>query len=66
MMHVAVLSIAGHCDTGHPIYGHFRGPVTFIPVAERLAVELSLPVSLSGLSRPGLEHLTFDTQTNAL
>ena len=30
---------------GPAIYnGHLRGPVTVIPVAERLAVELSLPV----------------------
>ena len=25
------------------LYGHLRGPVTYTPVAERLAVELSLP-----------------------
>ena len=35
----------------HVYNGHLRGPVPLTPVAERLAVELSLP----GLSRPGLE-----------
>ena len=33
-----------YCDTGHPRNGHLCGPVTLIPIAERLAVELSLPV----------------------
>ena len=33
-----------YCDTGHPFTGHLRGPVTLTPIAERLAVELSLPV----------------------
>ena len=39
-------SLACHtyCGTGHPYNGHLRGPVTLIPVAERLAVELSLHV----------------------
>ena len=41
-------SLACHTyyDTGHPfvIYGHLRGPVTLSPIAERLTVELSLPV----------------------
>ena len=34
-----------HCDSGPTVYnGHLGGPVTFAPVAERLEVELSLPV----------------------
>ena len=33
------LTCRTHCDTGH-----LRGPMTLTPVAERLAVELSLPV----------------------
>ena len=41
-------SLARHtfCDTGHPfiIVISDRGPVTLAPIAERLAVELSLPV----------------------
>ena len=41
-------SLACHTywDTGHPIIynGHLRGPVKLSPIAERLAVELSLPV----------------------
>ena len=40
-------SVACHtyCDVGHLFYtGHLRGPMTLIPNAERLAVELSLPV----------------------
>ena len=41
--------------------GHFRGPVTHTPFAERLAVELSLPVFFYklGLSLMGFEHPTF-------
>ena len=40
--------------------GHLRGPLTLTPVAERLAVELSLPfLATSGLSRLGFEHQTF-------
>ena len=38
--------------------GHLRGPVTLIPFAERLAVELSLHVFTTCLSRLGFEHLT--------
>ena len=40
---------------GPTVYnGHLRGPVTLAPVAERLAVELSLPVFYDlSLSRPG-------------
>ena len=41
---------------GSSVYaGHLRGPVTLAPIAERLAVELSLPV----LSRLRFEHPTF-------
>ena len=40
--------------------GHFRGPVTHTPYAERLAVELSPPVYYElGLSLMGFEHPTF-------
>ena len=31
--------------------GHLRGPVTLTPIAERLAVELSLPVSTTRVCR---------------
>ena len=33
-----------YCGRGGPVNGHLRGPVTLTPIAERLAVELSLPV----------------------
>ena len=37
--------------------GHLRGPVTLTPIAERLAVELSLPAFEDfGLSRLGFEY----------
>ena len=39
--------------------GHLRGHVTLTPVAELLAMELSLPNFTSGLSRLGSEHPTF-------
>ena len=39
--------------------GHLRGPLTLTPIAERLAVELSLPVYDLGLSRLRFEHSTF-------
>ena len=35
-----------YCDTGHRFISHRRGPVTLTPIAERLAVELSLNVLL--------------------
>ena len=35
----------------HVYNGHFRGPVTLTPNAERLAVELSLPVFTSWVCR---------------
>ena len=47
---------------GPTVYnGHLRGPVTLTPVAERLAVELSLPVFTTKVccdrgSNPGLPH----------
>ena len=44
---------------GTSVYNdHLRGPVTLTLIAERLAVELSLPVftTLIGLSRLGFEH----------
>ena len=45
-------SLACHtyCDTGH-YNEHLRGPVTLTPVTERLAVELSLPVFTTKVSR---------------
>ena len=48
------------CDmAGSSIYnGHLRGPLTLTLLAERLAVELSLPV----LSRIGFEHSNFRVQ----
>ena len=43
---------------GASVYiGHLRGSVTLTPIAERLPVELSLPVFNDiGLSRLGFEH----------
>ena len=42
---VSVLKLATPTVTRGILHnGHLRGPVTLIPVAERLAVELSLPV----------------------
>ena len=40
-----------YCDTGSVYNGHLRGPVTLTPFAEPLAVNLSLTVSKTGLSR---------------
>ena len=38
-------SVPTYWDTGHPVYyGSLRGPGTLTPIAERLAVEMSLPV----------------------
>ena len=53
------LSVSQLLCHGASIYnGHVRGPVT--PIAERLAVELSLPVFKNiGLSQMGFEHPTF-------
>ena len=39
--------------------GHLRGPVTLTLIAERLAVELWLPVFTTGLSRQEFEHRIF-------
>ena len=51
---------------GASVYnGYLRGPVTLTPIADRLAVELSLPV-LRGLSRLGFEHSTFRLRAYAL
>ena len=45
----AVPQLLGH---GESVYnGHFRGPVTLTPIAERLAVELSLPVLMTWVWR---------------
>ena len=44
---------------GASVYnGYLRGPMTLTPIAERLAVELSLPV-FTTLSRLGFGHPTF-------
>ena len=57
-----LLTCHTYCDTGLPFYnGHLRGPVTLTPVAERLAVELSLPdfttqVCRDRRSNPDLPH----------
>ena len=42
--------------------GHHWGSVTLTPVAERLTVELSLPI----LSRPGIKPWTFACKANAI
>ena len=47
---------------GTSVYnGHLRGLVAYTPIAERYALELSLPVLMTntGLSRLGIEHTTF-------
>ena len=45
---------------GASVYNdHLRELVTLTPVAEVLAVELSLPVLMTGLSRTGFKHPTF-------
>ena len=57
-----LLTCHTYCDTGLPFYnGHLRGSVTLTPVAERLAVELSLPdfttqVCRDRRSNPDLPH----------
>ena len=53
---------------GPTVYnGHRRGPVTLTPVAERLAVELSLPVFYDlGLSRPEIVPRSSACKANAL
>ena len=45
--------------------GHLRGPVTLTPVAERLAVELALPVFDLGLSRPRIKPRSPACEANA-
>ena len=55
------LACHAYCDKGRAasVYnGHFRGPVTFTPIAERLAVELSVPGFFFDLllSRLRFEH----------
>ena len=46
-------SLACHtyCDTGIRFSGQLRGPVTLAPIAERLAVELSLPAFTTEVRR---------------
>ena len=53
---------------GSTLYNsHLRGPVTLTPVAELLAVELSLPVfTTSGLSRAVIEPRSPACEANAL
>ena len=36
-----------YCDTGESFISHLRGPVTLTPVAERLAVKLSLLILIT-------------------
>ena len=46
-----------YCDTGPSVYnGHLRRPVTITPNAERLAVELTLPVLTTRIRTPNLPH----------
>ena len=55
-----MLGTHGHtnCDTGYSVYnGHIREPVTLTPSADRLAVELSLPVFTTYVCR-GLDSNT--------
>ena len=53
---------------GVSIYnGHLWEPVTLTPIAERLAMEPSLPgLNGLGLSRLGFEHAAFRLRANAL
>ena len=48
--------------------GHLRGPVTLTTIAERLAVDLSLPSCFYdlGLSRPGVEARSPAREANDL
>ena len=41
---------------------HLRGPVTLALIADRLTVELTLPVLATGLLQTGFEHPTFRMQ----
>ena len=57
------LACHAYCDTGHPFIMVISdlGPVTLTPIAERLAVELSLPVLTTQVcfdrkSNPDLPH----------
>ena len=61
-------SLACHtyCDTGHPFI-MVRGPVTLTPIAERLAVELSLLVFTTWVCRGwDLNNQPFAWKANAL
>ena len=52
------LSCHTYCDIGHPfIVGHLQGPVTLTLIAERLALELSLPVLLLRSVAAGIRTL---------
>ena len=56
----ALMDIEQWGFSGASVYnGHPRGLVTLIPIAERLAVELSLPVYQLDMSWLGFEHPTF-------
>ena len=54
-------SLACHSDLRHPFFGDLQEPVTFTPTAERFAVEVSLPVSMtnSQVSRDSGSNLDF-------
>ena len=43
------LPIKGYWTRGSVYNSHLRGPVTLTPIAERLAVELSLPFLTAGI-----------------
>ena len=72
---LAVMAIEqwGFFNMPHPLWhgptlytGHLRRwHVTLTPAAERLAVELSLPVLTIGLSRPGMEPRSLACEANA-
>ena len=50
-------SLACHtyCNAGHPfVISHLQGPVTLTPIAERLAVNLPLPVITIGYVAAGI------------
>ena len=46
-----------YSDTGPSVYnGHLRRPVTITPNAERLGLELTLPVFTTRIRTPNLQH----------
>ena len=59
------MAIKQNCDTGKPFIMLLQGLVTLRPVAERLAVELSLPVLL-GMSQMEIEPRSPACEASAL